>query len=113
MKYIVQTKADGSMATLAGSVLISAVLESLIVKGKVSNFQSPFDKYLDVWNESHAGYKTKKSGLSYFAEGVRIVDDDGIVHIYKFERQGFMQVHVTINGGISFELLMTIIEGLL
>ncbi len=113
MNHVVQIKADGSTSPLGGSVLLSAVLESLILNGKVTFFQSPSDKCIDLWNQSHSGYKTSKSRQSYFAEGVRLVDDDGIIHIYQFERNQITQVYFKINGRISFELLVSIVKELL
>ena len=67
---------------------------------------------VDVWTEEQTGYITR-NGQTYFAEGVRVVDNDNEIDVIRFEGNQMLANKISIRGEISVELLAQIIKGLL
>ena len=59
---------------------------------------------VDLWKPSQLGLVYNRRTASYYMkEGVRVAEDDGVVHVYRFEPTGVAQ-HVTITNPTATQL---------
>ena len=59
---------------------------------------------VDLWKPGQLGLVYNRRTASYYMkEGVRVAEDDGVVHVYRFEPTGVAQ-HVTITNPTAAQL---------
>ena len=103
-------KTEGKKMTTATK--IDKAVELVIAEGECAVPQYNEFGGVDVWKEGQAGYITR-NGQTYFAEGVRIVDNDNEIDVIRFEGNQMLANKISIRGEVSAELLAGIIDGLL
>lgn len=48
---------------------------------------NPFNG-VDLWKEGQKGLVRQSNGMLYLAEGIRVAEEDGLVTVLRFEKQG-------------------------
>jgi hypothetical protein len=67
-----------------------AVLNVISEGGFDVPVDNPFNG-VDLWKEGQKGLVRGSKGFLYLAEGVRVAEEDGVVTVYRFEKQGVAQ----------------------
>lgn len=90
------------MKTLT-SVIEEAVL-NIVADGQLEVPQDNAFNGVDLWKPGQLGLVyNRRTATHYLKEGVRVAEEDGTVHVYRFEQTGVAQ-HATIVNPTAVQL---------